>query len=398
MTSRISCVSLVLISAASFYSGYISPLNDDLINTTPSTSCATLDESSPEVRQRIATRVDEELRRLSGPFIKKKQSQLKSTSDGEIFPKSASGVALGILRVSKAEFLRGFDFGVPNKHKPNENDIDALILYNNPSALPSEITLKNDATHGKLENGSRVIANASVSVALASCDTLNIIFLPLQNSPRNSFPECYVMMSDFESYHINRWMRVPNFATTPKKNDRVLNHSLPLRHVGRITLATKGVDELDVPVLWDDFDDRKKGFLFQHFDAVRTYLENVDSVLKDLKKLLHERKVVRSDNTVIVMTVNNGQSELLSNFICSARRRGLDIGSLLVFPTDIESKILADGLGVATYYDEKNFGRLPSAEAKIYGDPIFCQMMFAKILSVAYVSLLGHDILFQDGM
>lgn len=381
MTSGISCISLVLISLASFYSGYIcSSLNEYVINANaPSTDCATLYESLPEVRQRIATRVEEELHMLSGPFLRDHQNKLTSISDGEIFPKSASSFALGIIKVSKAELLSEYDFGVPNKHKPNEDDTDALILYNHPGALPSEKTLQNEATHGKLDNGRRFIANASVPLALASCATLNTIFLPLQNSPRNSFPECYLMMSDFESYHINRWMRLPDFASTPKQKDRVLNHALPLRHVGRITLATKGVDELDVPILWDDFDDRKKGFLFQHFDVVRTFLENVDAVLKDLKKLLHDRKVVRSDNTVIVMTVNKGQSELLTNFICSARRRGLDIGSLLVFPTDIESKILADGLGVATYYDQMNFERLPSAEAKIYGDPIFCQMMFAKV-------------------
>jgi hypothetical protein len=121
----------------------------------------------------------------------------------------------------------------------------------------------------------------------------------------------------------------------------------------------------------------------------------VDSVLNDLRDLLKHRNVVR-DNTVVVLTVNAGQSELLSNFVCAARSRGFDTGNILVFPTDEETYQLARGLGVATYFDEKNLGGLPSEEAMVYGDRTFAAMMFAKVLCVLYVSLLGHDVLFQD--
>lgn len=423
---------LFLICAVSFYSGYIDAVNEDIQSARRSTQKCAAHETTPEVQKRIDIRVEQELQKLTAGSRKsghKKTSTADDNGDDSIFPKSSmSEYAAGILRVSKAELMRHYDFGVPNKHKPGEDDTDAVILYNHPNALPSQRTLLHEAIHGRIEKGSRIIANATVSDALSKCDTMNVVYMPLKTANTN-FPECYLMVSDFESYHINRWMRVPDFATAPKQKDRVLNHNLPLRHVGRITLPTKGVDELDVPLLWNNFEKREKSFLFEHFDIVRTYLENVDSVLKDLKKILQAHKVVGSDNTVIVMTVNQGQSELLSNFICSAKRRGFDISSVLVFPTDVESKTLAEGLGVATYYDEKNFGRLPTGEAKVYGDPIFCQMMFAKvsyyfqivvycflqtsssnqveihtslfiwykILSVAYVTLLGHDVLFQDG-
>ena len=99
---------------------------------------------------------------------------------------------------------------------------------------------------------------------------------------------------------------------------------------------------------------------------------------------------------MVVMTVNIGQSELLANFVCAARSRGLDISNVVVFPTDIESKTLAEGLGVTTYFDEKNLGALPKGEAKMYGDPIFASMMQAKILCVVYMINLGYDVLFQD--
>ncbi len=41
------------------------------------------------------------------------------------------------------------------------------------------------------------------------------------------------------------------------------------------------------------------------------------------------------------------------NFACSARRKGFDLGNVLVFPSDKETKELAEGLGLTTYYDEK---------------------------------------------
>ena len=155
-----------------------------------------------------------------------------------------------------------------------------------------------------------------------------------------------------------------------KPKERILDRSLPLRHFGRVTIPENGVDEFDLPELWKNERRRQPGFLLQHFDRLKIFLENVDSVLKELKELLEKRHIVR-ENTVVVLTVNAGQSELLSNFICAARSRGLDTGNVLVFPTDEESYKLAQGLGVATYFDVKNLGILPSGEAKAYGDPIF---------------------------
>ena len=58
-------------------------------------------------------------------------------------------------------------------------------------------------------------------------------------------------------------------------------------------------------------------------------------------------------NTIIVMTCNMGQSELLVNFVCNAHSKGYDLSNVLVFPTDQSTKELAEGLGLATFYDEK---------------------------------------------
>jgi hypothetical protein len=62
------------------------------------------------------------------------------------------------------------------------------------------------------------------------------------------------------------------------------------------------------------------------------------------------------DNTVIVMVCNTGQSDLLINFICSARARGFgDVVNekVLVFATDEGMLKIARGLGLNAFYDEE---------------------------------------------
>ncbi|KAL9190370.1 hypothetical protein ACHAXT_007581 [Thalassiosira profunda] len=334
---------------------------------------------SPALQRQIDARVKEELvRRPTGGHA----GGGGNGGGGKLFPDSAKDYAQGAVRVARDELMERYDFGVPIKEAAG---IDAVILYNHHRSLPSN---SHAATHGEAGE----LAKLSVPDAMANCDTMNVVFTALQDRPQ--VPECQLLIPSFESYHINRWLRIPKFDKTNRK-ERQLNHALPLRHHGRITLPKNGIDEFDLPPLWDNMKKKEKGFLMKHFDALKIFLENVDDVLKDLEALLKKRNAVR-DNTVVVMTVNSGQSELLSNFVCNAKSRGLDISNVLVFPTDEESHNLAQGLGLATYFDAKSLGVLPSGEAKMYGDPIFASMMYAKVLCVLYVSLLGHDVLFQD--
>ncbi|KAL7493576.1 hypothetical protein ACHAWT_004447 [Skeletonema menzelii] len=382
-------ITLIKISAISFYVGYINAVNETLNNNLSVTNVeggskddidctATI---TPRLQERIDARIKEEL--LDDSPIS------QNTNTEKLFPDTVRSYAAGLLSVSGKDFLSdpNYDFGVPFKN--GYGSADALIVYNSERAIPD--SLRRDATYGD-EHGH--IAKTSVSTALSNCDAMNVIFMPLGHTQtRPSMNDCYAIAGNFEDYHINRWFRMPNFDTTNKR-ERALQHSLPLRHFGRVTLP-QGVTEFDLPELWDNYKLGKKGFLLQHFDALRTFFENVDTVQQELRELITKRKAVRN-NTVIVMTVNIGQSELLANFVCAARSRGLDISNVVVFPTDLESKTLAEGLGMTTYFDEKNLGALPKGEAKLYGDPIFASMMQAKILCVVNVLGLGYDVLFQD--
>ena len=119
----------------------------------------------------------------------------------------------------------------------------------------------------------------------------------------------------------------------------------------------KHTDEIMVPVSrmtkFDGYDELiypKSNNIDQHQEIMLAYLTNIKQIRNELSQIL---KKIAIDNTVIVSTVNQGQSELLMNFICSSRSRGFDLGNLLVFPTDVFSKNLAEGMGVSTYYSEQ---------------------------------------------
>jgi len=403
---------LLKICAASFYFGYRNSAyeynkidnnavgnsaRENEVDANVAVDCATtlpeISELSASLRRKISQRMKEEFARGDELFADtaggEESTRGDQTQNGKLFPDTVRGFVVGALRVSTDEMLKNYDFGVPIRKllpREREGERESIILYNTLASVPSNDKLEKDAIYGV--NGE--MAKVSVSEAMERCDTLNVIFTALNNDT-----DCHLLIGDFESYHINRWVRMPVFDFHNKKQQRGLDHALPLRHAGRITQNKNGVDIFELPDVWGNFKKGQKGILLEHFDRMKTFLENVDDVLKDVKELLKLRNVVR-DNTVVVLTVNSGQSELLSNFICGARSRGFDTGNVLVFPTDEQSHKLAQGLGVASYFDEKNFGKMPIGAAHAYGDYIFANMMYAKVLCVLYVSLLGHDVLFQD--
>lgn len=74
-----------------------------------------------------------------------------------------------------------------------------------------------------------------------------------------------------------------------------------------------GYDELLTP---------KTNHLQMHRDIMLKYLTSYDEIRTDLGNVL---KRIAIKNTVIVTTVNKGQSELLMNFVCSCRAKGFDL-------------------------------------------------------------------------
>lgn len=285
----------------------------------------------------------------------------------KLFHRSLNHFANGLIKVSKDDMMSTFDFGVPPN--PYSKDKDVLILYNTARALPND---KQLAAAANLMNGHSALPFANATTATENCDTLNVI---LTDNPGNT-RQCFALIGgQFQSYHIQRWMRRGD-------NYGGLKSEEPLKFTSRGWTAG-GRQEFPPP------DARE---VAAHQDSLRTYLNEVAGIKSRLIPILRRMK----SKQIVVMTCNHGQSELLMNFVCSSRAKGFDLSNVLVFPTDVETKELADGMGLTTFYEEKLMSSMPKNEARIYGDSTFTKIMLAKILCVQLVNELNYDLLFMD--
>lgn len=290
---------------------------------------------------------------LKSALDEKKCPSLSSqdTTTKPRFPNSVSHFANGLVTINRKDMFDTYDFGVPiNSGAENE---DILMIYDSTRALPSDKDIAHAAQY------SDDIPHVSAVDATANCETMNVMFV--KNPGRR---QCMAIVGgQYQGYHIQRWMRLVGSGAHGK-----IDASVPLKQVSRMT-KSDGYDELLLP---------KTKQLALHREILMSYLTNLNDLQEELKAILTK---IAINNTVVVMTVNKGQSELLLNWYCSAKSRGFDTSNVLLFPTDQFSKDLADGLGLATVYDEKLMHLIPSEEAARYGDNTFGMIMMAKVSS-----------------
>ena len=117
--------------------------------------------------------------------------------------------------------------------------------------------------------------------------------------------------------------------------------------------------------------------------------------IMDNLEIVLERLSPKKSKPIVVLAVNAGVLDLVLNFLCSARRANLDISSLLVFGADSEVVDVMTTMGVATFHHEA-FGSFPKNSARAYGDNVFTNMMWLKVVSVYFTLRCGWDVLFQD--
>jgi hypothetical protein len=281
------------------------------------------------------------------------------------FPVPIERLAVGMSRISRDEFAKTFDTGVPLE-KTEQGNEQVLVLYSHVDALP--ISHEEAQSQGD-------IPLISVDNATANCDFLNVILTNVDFHKK----QCVALMGQAESSHIQRWMRLP-----PKGSE--VNSTEPLRFVGRVSEERFGED-------FESENAPPSSDTQNHWEFLRTYTADLQSMLQELRPLAEK---VAINNTIIVMFSNFGQSELIINFGCSARNRNLNLSQVLFFATDLPTKELVESLGMTGFYNEALFGRLPSFAAQHYMDRTFIHMMKAKVICLHLASLLGHDILFQD--
>lgn len=233
----------------------------------------------------------------------------------ELFPTDSMGrFAAAMARVDRAEFVEMYDPGVP-LDRSSSGASQVLMVYSNAKAAPSALTDHNE------------IPELSTKEALDNCEMMHIALVD-----HGTRKQCLAIIPQYESFHLQKWMRINSKGE--------LNKDVDFQMVSR-GHKTNGQNEFDPP----DLNDARK-----HWKMLQQYFDNVDDVLSELKPLLAK---IAKQNTVIVMVVNFGQSELLINFVCAARNRNMDISNVIVFTTDQESTDIANGMGLTTYFDKR---------------------------------------------
>jgi hypothetical protein len=228
-----------------------------------------------------------------------------------------------MARVDKADFVEHIDPGVP-LDAPKKGNSQVLVLYNSPASVPEMYREADNLNQGNQN------PHLDTATALENCEMLNVV---LQHNTGGR-KQCVAIVPQYESFHIQKWMR-PLIDLDSNATNR---HPLALVSRGKVE---KGVDRFRPP----------RGYeTEQYWNWLRNFLGSMEEVLAELKPIL-ERVAV--DNTVIVLVCNFGQSELLLNFICSAKSRGFDLGRVILFATDEETKELAEAHGIAAYYDHR---------------------------------------------
>lgn len=297
--------------------------------------------------------------------------------DDRVFldPASVGNMAAAMVVTPKVNFTDLIDLGVP-LDGTRKGSSHVLVLYSQKPAMPT-------ALQQHCQKQAFVPEVEHVEEALENCEYLNVLLVDHSRSRKS----CLALVPQYESYHLQKWMRVPersngfHGAIDPKEPLRLVSRGFNIKNNGKPK---------------EEFPPPRMRVTEQAFSTIQTYLNSLDSVQKELQELIKKTVKPYNDKIIVVMVCNFGQSELLINFACHARSNNFDTSAVLVFATDQETADLARSVGLAAYYDERNFESMPSEAARVYGDAKFTAMMVAKIVCVQLISHLGYDFLFQD--
>ena len=239
-------------------------------------------------------------------------------STDKFLPEKISRIAKGMAHTKFDDFTTKFDLGVPLDDPKVEGEEGVLILYAKDTAMPKK----------KQQSNSQAIELFTAEEATENCEYMNVI-MTYHEGRRN---QCVAIVPQYEAFHIQKWMRV-------SKNENG-QRTFDLHPVSRTFNGQKA-----------DFEPPKyQKHTKKSWEVLSRFIESVDYVMKNLQPVVDK---IKKHNTVVVMTCNLGQSQLMLNFACAARSKGLDISNVLVFATDQETKELAEGVGLTAFYDEK---------------------------------------------
>ena len=228
----------------------------------------------------------------------------------------------GVKFLRRDDFLENFDLGVPWQKGPG----DVLLL-------------RQPRLSGSFD---------AVQEAVQECDEINIVLTDSWRSPHS----CIAVVDHRPSYHIHRWMKEKNRQW--KAVSRYAGTEAALQHPPKPINVNESLKLL------------------------QEYLMIKESVIKELKPIAARVADAGSvKNTVVVMVCNAGHLEILLNFLCAARKTGVDLSTFLLFATDQKTKIFADQFGLISYFNPGLFASVPS-DADSYGTMPYALVMMSK--------------------
>lgn len=234
-------------------------------------------------------------------------------------PPAFGNLFVGMSRVDRDEFIHMFDVGVPFQQSEYGNK-EVLILHS-PSSLPVGY---DDWNATSSADPFPVLSTAQ---ATKTCLTMKVIL----ESPQEN--HCLAIVGQHESHIMHKWMRIA-------EGNAVASLKTPWRMVSRSNQRDNWSVEYPTGA-----------GMKESFDFISNYAAGMEASLNVLRPLA--ARVGEKNNTIIVMVCNYGQVELLINFVCSARSRGLDTSQILLFATDSETQVVAQNMGIAAFYDDK---------------------------------------------
>jgi len=128
--------------------------------------------------------------------------------------------------------------------------------------------------------------------------------------------------------------------------------------------------------------------LFKNLPLIESH---VQMTLHSHGFLAHER----DHNTITVMVVNQGELDLLVNFVCSCVHHNISTSNVLVFAGSANIVPLIDAMGLMAVFHVA-FAPVSKEASYEYLDGIFVDMMWYKAFSVWLLLKLGFSVLFQD--
>ena len=348
-------VTLFLVATMCFYCGVLLGMKMSVAPAEPSrTTALSVDEVEAEVLRRLQLHQEEENKQAA--IKSKKTDNKKKSAQQRRFPTTIRKFANGAALVGKNDFIQQFDYGIPKppskrEYEKDPGKDDVLLLYGSQKSLPDDSTGIVNSNESDAE-----IPHMSALDATKNCAVLNVIYTDTHGGEE----QCMAIVGNYESYHIQRWLRFDGTKVSKE---------IPLRAVGR-GLQSNGQDKFEAP---------SDKYALQNQALLETYFDRLEETIALLTPMAEscagddntgkERNYFQCDIVllyllltelisiaVIVMVCNTGQSDLLINFFCSADARGFgDVvrKKLLIFATDEGVLEIAKGLGVNVFYDEK---------------------------------------------